>query len=57
MSVSFSVVFEAEVSPHGTLGADHVALAQRKDALDVLACENGLVPLSAFESYDPEDAA
>jgi hypothetical protein len=57
MSVSFSVVFESGVPPHGTLGADHGALARHKDALDQLADENGLVPLSAFESYDPEDAA
>jgi hypothetical protein len=57
MSVSFSVVFESEVPPHGSLGADHVALARHKEALDQLAEENGLVPLSAFESYDPEDAA
>jgi hypothetical protein len=57
MSVSFSVVFESEVPPHGTLGADHGVLARHKEALDQLADENGLVPLGAFESYDPEDAA
>jgi hypothetical protein len=57
MSVSFSVVFESDVPPHGSLGADHVALARHKEVLDQLADENGLVPLSAFESYDPEDAA
>ena len=57
MSVSFSVVFESEVPPHGTLGADHVALARQKDTLDRVAGENGLIPLSAFESYDPGDAA
>jgi hypothetical protein len=57
MSVSFSVVFESEVPPHGTLGADHGAVACHKEALDQLADENGLVPLGAFESYDPEDAA
>ena len=57
MSVSFSVVFESEVPPHGSLGGDHVELAHHKEALDQLADENGLVPLSAFESYAPEDAA
>ena len=57
MSVSFSVVFESEVPPHGSFGGDHVELARHKEALDQLADENGLVPLSAFESYAPEDAA
>jgi hypothetical protein len=57
MSISFCVVFEAEVPPHGTLGADHGALTNQKDTLDRLARKNGLIPLSAFESYDREDAA
>ena len=57
MSVSFSVIFEASVPPHGTLGSDNIALSRQKEALDRLASENGLTPLSSFESYDPADFA
>jgi hypothetical protein len=57
MSVSFCVAFEAQVPPHGILGADHGALTREKDSLDRLASEHGLVPLGAFESYGADDAA
>lgn len=57
MSVSFCAVFETEVPPHGTIGGDHPVLLRRQRRLDRLATEAGLVPLGAFESYDPADAA
>jgi hypothetical protein len=56
MSVSFSVIFEADVPPHGTLG-DDTSLASRKEDMDRLAGEYGLTSLEAFESYDPGDVA
>jgi hypothetical protein len=57
MSVSFCVIFETEVPPHGTLGSDTMRLAGQKDDLDLLCNQNGLTPLGAFESYDPADMA
>ncbi len=56
MSVSFCVVFESDVPPYGTLGADHLALVNRQRMLERLALENGLASLGSFESYDPADA-
>jgi hypothetical protein len=55
MGATFTVVFESEVPPYGTLGADHPALFQKKDRLDRLVADKGLTPLGAFESYDPDD--
>lgn len=57
MGASFCVVFETDVPPHGTLGADHAALLKRQQRLNRLAVKQGLTPLEAFESYDPADAA
>ena len=56
MSVSFSVVFEADVPPYGIIGNDTL-LANWKEELNQVAAENGLTSLDAFESYDPSDAA
>jgi hypothetical protein len=57
MSVSFCVVFEADVPPHGTLGGDNVELVRAQAPLERLAQANGLRPLSQFESYDAADLA
>lgn len=53
MGASFCTVFEAVVSPHGTIGGDNPALLRRQRRLDRLATDAGLTPLGAFESYDP----
>ena len=55
MGVTFSTVFESEVLPHETLGADHRALVRVREGLDRLAAKAGLTSLLAFESYAPED--
>jgi hypothetical protein len=55
VGATFSAVFEAEVPPYGTLGADHLALLRVRTVLDRLAVNNGLTSLLAFESYAPED--
>lgn len=57
MGASFCTVFESEVPPLGTLGGDNAALLRRQRQLEKLATGAGLTPLSAFESYDPADAA
>ena len=57
MGATFSTVFEAAVPPHGTLGADHRALARVRESLDQLAVANGLTSLLEFERYAPEDVA
>jgi hypothetical protein len=57
MGASFCVVFEREVPPHGTLGADHPALMRAQRKLDRLAADAGLTPLEEFESYQPADMA
>jgi hypothetical protein len=57
MGASFCAVFEGDVPPHGTIGGDNPALLRHQRRLDRLARQNGLTPLSAFESYDPADLA
>ena len=55
MGVSFSVVFKRAVSPYGTLGSDHVALAKGYEKLDKVAAKFKLPTLGPFVSADPEE--
>ncbi|CAN5590565.1 hypothetical protein BH11PLA2_BH11PLA2_42540 [soil metagenome] len=55
MSTTYTPVFESEVPPYGTLGSDHPDLNRAQRRLDRLAAAVGLTPLSAFESYAPDD--
>ena len=57
MGASFCTVFETHVPEYGNLGSDHRALLRAMRRLDQLAADNGLIPLRAFESYDPADTA
>ncbi len=57
MGATFCTVFEAEVAPHGALGADRPALLRRQRKLERLAVDHGLTPLGAFESCAPDDLA
>ncbi|OWK35274.1 hypothetical protein [Fimbriiglobus ruber] len=55
MSTTFTPVFESKVPPYGTLGSDHPDLNRAQQRLDRLAVAGGLTPLSAFESYAPDE--
>jgi len=55
VSTTFTPVFESEVPPYGTLGSDHPDLNRAQQRLDRLAVADGLTPLSAFESYAPDE--
>jgi hypothetical protein len=49
MSVSFSVIFDSNVPPYGTLGGDNVSISWAQRKLDRLARANGLRSLNDFE--------
>ena len=55
MSTTFTPVFESDVPPYGSLGRDHPDLSRARPRLDRLAAVAGLAPLSAFESYAPDE--
>ena len=55
VSTTFTPVFESDVSPYGTLGSDHPDLSRARPRLDRLTAAAGLTPLSAFESYAPDE--
>lgn len=55
MSTTFTPVFELDVVPYGALGRDHPDLSRAQSRLDRLVAAAGLTPLSAFESYAPDD--
>jgi hypothetical protein len=57
MGVAFCVVFSKDVPPHGTVGADYMALAKAYEKLDALAEKNGLRTVGSFLSQDPEELA
>ena len=57
MGASFCTVFQGDVAPHGTLGADHGTLLRLKERRDQVAADNGPTPLGAFESYGASDTA
>lgn len=57
MGATFSVVFEADVPLHGTLGGDNPTLHRAQRKLDRIALDVGLRSLDEFESYDPPDIA
>lgn len=56
MGATFSVVFEADVPPHGTLGGDNPVLLRAQRKLDRIARDAGLRSLDEFERYDPQEA-
>ncbi len=41
MGATFSVVFESEVSPYGTLGDDHRALLRAREAIAPFGSPDG----------------
>jgi hypothetical protein len=55
MGVSFSVIFKKKVPPYGTLGPDHVALANGYEKLDKAASKQKLPTLGPFLSADPDE--
>lgn len=57
MGAALVAVFEREVPKVGKVGGDNRALLRAKERLDRLAADNGIVPLSTFESYSPDDNA
>lgn len=57
MGAALVAVFEQEVPKVGKVGGDNRALLRAKERLDRLAADNGIVPLSTFESYSPGDNA
>jgi hypothetical protein len=57
MGVAFCVVFNKDVPPFGTLGADNMALAKGDENLDAVAQAKGMRTLGSFLSQDPQELA